>query len=34
MCDGSTHFVSDDTELAVLKAMASRASEEVFASPF
>jgi len=34
MCDGSTHFLSEDIELATLKAMASRTSEEVFPSPF
>jgi prepilin-type processing-associated H-X9-DG protein len=34
MCDGSTHFVSEEIELATLKAMASRASGEVYASPF
>jgi prepilin-type processing-associated H-X9-DG protein len=34
MADGSVHFVSEAIELATLKAMASRASEEVFQSPF
>ena len=34
MCDGSAHFVNEDIELATLKAMASRASEEVYVSPF
>jgi prepilin-type processing-associated H-X9-DG protein len=34
MADGSTHFVSETIELATLKAMASRASEEVFEAPF
>jgi prepilin-type N-terminal cleavage/methylation domain-containing protein/prepilin-type processing-associated H-X9-DG protein len=34
MVDGSAHFISEDTELAVLKSMASRASEEVFTPPF
>ncbi len=34
MCDGSVHFVSEDIELATLKAMASRASEEIYESPF
>jgi prepilin-type processing-associated H-X9-DG protein len=29
ICDGSVSFVSDSIELAVLKSMASRASEEV-----
>jgi prepilin-type processing-associated H-X9-DG protein len=33
MCDGSAHFVSEEIELATLKAMASRASEEVYESP-
>jgi prepilin-type processing-associated H-X9-DG protein len=33
MCDGSASFVSDTIELAVLKAMASRGSEEVLTSP-
>jgi prepilin-type processing-associated H-X9-DG protein len=31
MCDGSATFVSETIELAMLKAMASRASDEVFA---
>ena len=30
MCDGSASFVSESIELATLKAMASRASDEVF----
>jgi prepilin-type N-terminal cleavage/methylation domain-containing protein/prepilin-type processing-associated H-X9-DG protein len=30
MCDGSANFVSESIELATLKAMASRASDEVF----
>jgi prepilin-type processing-associated H-X9-DG protein len=34
MCDGSANFVSEEIALATLKAMASRASEEVFESPF
>ena len=34
MSDGSANFVSENVELAVLKSMASRASEEVFESPF
>jgi prepilin-type N-terminal cleavage/methylation domain-containing protein/prepilin-type processing-associated H-X9-DG protein len=34
MADGSVHFVSETVELATLKAMASRASEEVYESPF
>lgn len=33
LCDGSARFVSENTELAVLKAMASRASGEVFEKP-
>jgi prepilin-type N-terminal cleavage/methylation domain-containing protein len=34
MCDGSTQFVREDISLAVLKAMASRKSSEVFDSGF
>jgi prepilin-type N-terminal cleavage/methylation domain-containing protein/prepilin-type processing-associated H-X9-DG protein len=34
MCDGSAHFINEDIELDTLKAMASRASEEVFDPPF
>jgi prepilin-type processing-associated H-X9-DG protein len=30
MCDGSASFVSETIELATLKAMASRASDEIF----
>lgn len=34
MADGSASFLNEDVELATLKAMASRASGEVFESPF
>jgi len=34
MSDSSAHFISENVELAVLKAMASRNSEEVFEAPF
>jgi prepilin-type processing-associated H-X9-DG protein len=34
MCDDSVHFLSDSMEVAVLKAMASRASGETFDSQF
>jgi prepilin-type N-terminal cleavage/methylation domain-containing protein/prepilin-type processing-associated H-X9-DG protein len=34
LCDGSVQFVNEDTELAVLRALASRISEETFDSPF
>jgi hypothetical protein len=30
MCDGSASFVNESIELVTLKAMASRASQEVF----
>jgi prepilin-type processing-associated H-X9-DG protein len=34
MCDGSAGFVSDDTDVTVLRAMASRASEDLYEPPF
>ena len=34
MCDGSAGFVSADTDVIVLRAMASRKSDEVYQSPF
>jgi prepilin-type N-terminal cleavage/methylation domain-containing protein/prepilin-type processing-associated H-X9-DG protein len=34
MCDGSVHFIRQEIELATLKALASRKSEESFESPF
>jgi prepilin-type N-terminal cleavage/methylation domain-containing protein len=34
MCDSSVHFINEDIELSTLKAMASRASEEVIDSKF
>jgi hypothetical protein len=34
LCDDSVQFVSEDSDLAVLKAMASRTSEEVFEAPY
>jgi prepilin-type processing-associated H-X9-DG protein len=33
MCDGSAKFVNETIELATLKAMASRASGEIFEAP-
>jgi hypothetical protein len=34
MADGSVHFIQQDIELATLKALASRSSEEKVESPF
>ena len=35
MCDGSAHFLSEDTDVeAVLRPLASRASEEIIEAPF
>jgi len=34
MCDGSAGFIHDDTDVDVLRKMASRASEDVYPSPF
>jgi prepilin-type processing-associated H-X9-DG protein len=34
MCDGSANFLSDSVELGVYRRMASRASEDIYESPF
>jgi prepilin-type processing-associated H-X9-DG protein len=34
MCDSSVHFIQESIELATLKAMASRASEDIYEAPF
>lgn len=34
MCDGSAHFVTDDTDTDLLRAMASRAADDIYEPPF